>query len=178
MTTTALDLGSYWAKALPWAEFLRPEMKEYALWEGVYRRASVPEELLAAAKTLGPVKLLVIAEDWCGDASNTVPVMVRLAEKLPGWEIRILLRDTYPEVMDRYLTNGSRSIPIAIGLDPQFRELGYWGPRPGELQAWVLANKETMPKDKRYAEVRRWYAKDKGGTTVRELTAALTQPAA
>ncbi|MEO8449680.1 MAG: thioredoxin family protein [Gemmatimonadota bacterium] len=176
MTTTALDFKSYWEKALPWPEFLRPEMKDYGLWEGVSKRAAVADELLAAAQPLGPVKLLVIAEDWCGDAANTVPVMARLAEKMPGWEIRILLRDTYPDVMDRYLTNGSRSIPIVIGLDPEFRQLGYWGPRPGELQAWVMANKATMPKDKRYAEVRRWYAKDKGETTVKELIACLTQP--
>ena len=56
-------------------------------------------------------KLLVIAEDWCGDASNTVPVVAKLADAVPGLELRVILRDANPEVMDRYLTNGSRSIP-------------------------------------------------------------------
>jgi hypothetical protein len=75
--------------------------------------------------------------------------------------------------MDRYLTNGARSIPIVIALDREFRELGAWGPRPRELQAWVTANKDTMPKDERYKAVRRWYARDKGESTIREVMEAM-----
>ena len=52
------------------------------------------------------------------------------ADAVPGLELRMLRRDQHPEVMDRYLTNGSRSIPIVIVLDEEFRELGHWGPRP------------------------------------------------
>ena len=58
----------------------------------------------------------MIAEDWCGDASNTIPILAKLVE-LPGLELRVLRRDEHPEVMDRYLTDGSRSIPIVIALD-------------------------------------------------------------
>ena len=50
--------------------------------------------------------------------------------------------------MDQYLTNGSRSIPIVIVLDDDFRELGHWGPRPAELQAWVMANRGTITEDR------------------------------
>ena len=177
MTLTALDLRPYWDKALLWPDFLKPEMKQYALWEGVYRRVALPEELIAATRRAGEIHLLVIAEDWCGDAANTVPVIAHLADKVPTLSIRILLRDTYPEVMDQYLTNGTRSIPMAIGLDHDFKEVGHWGPRPSELQAWVMAHKDTMPKDERYTEVRRWYARDRGETTVRELLASLNRPA-
>ena len=70
-----------------------------------------------------------------------MPVLAKLAATVPGLELRVILRDQHPEVMDRYLTNGSRSIPIVIALDEQFRELGHWGPRPRELQAWVMANR-------------------------------------
>jgi hypothetical protein len=82
--------------------------------------------------------------------------------------------------MDRYLTNGSRSIPIVIALDAGFNELGHWGPRPRELQQWVMANRATMPKPERYRQVRRWYAEDRGQSTIRELmqSAALPVPAA
>ena len=79
--------------------------------------------------------LLVIAEDWCGDASNTVPIIAKLADATEGLELRIIRRDEHPSVMDRYLTNGSRSIPVVIALDEDFRELGHWGPRPAELPA-------------------------------------------
>jgi hypothetical protein len=92
---------------------------------------------------------------------------------VPGAELRVLPRDEYLEVMDRYLTNGGRSIPVVIALGPDFEELGHWGPRPSELQAWFLANRDTIPKDVRYAEMRRWYARDRGASTVREVLAAI-----
>ena len=99
---------------------------------------------LAAVPPGASRKLLVIAEDWCGDASNTVPIMAKLADAAPGLELRVILRDQNPEVMDQYLTNGTRSIPIVIVLDEDFQELGHWGPRPTELQAWVMANRGTI----------------------------------
>ncbi len=172
-TSAALDFGTLWAEALPWSAYAQPAMKHWGLWDGVYQRATIPEWAARAAEPLLPLKLLVLAEDWCGDAANTVPVLARFAETVPGIELRILERDKYPAVMDRFLTDGTRSIPIAIGLDADFRVLGHWGPRPAELQAWVMAHKDTMTKDQRYPEIRRWYARDRGETTLRELLDAL-----
>ena len=77
------------------------------------------------------------------------------------------------EIMDRYLTNGSRSIPVVIALGQDFRELGHWGPRPTEIQQWVVDNKDTLPSKTRYPTVRRWYAKDRGETTLREVLGML-----
>jgi len=135
----------------------------------VYRLARVPEWALSAVPAGSQRKLLVIAEDWCGDASNTVPIIAKLAESAPGLELRIIQRDTYPEVMDQYLTNGARSIPMVIALDENFQEVGHWGPRPSELQAWVMANRATTPKSELYPQVRKWYARDHGESTLREV---------
>jgi hypothetical protein len=170
---STLDFRSLWRDALPFSRFVAESEAHRELWEGVYRLARIPEWARAALAGGTPRRLLVIAEDWCGDASNTVPVLARLAEEVPGLELRILRRDEHPEVMDRYLTNGSRSIPIVIVLDEQFEEIGHWGPRPAELQAWVMARKGTIPKTELYPEIRRWYARDRGETTLRELLAAM-----
>jgi hypothetical protein len=82
------------------------------------------------------------------------------------------MRDTNPEVMDQYLTNGSRSIPIVIALNESFEEVGHWGPRPIELQTWVMANRGTVPKTELYPQVRKWYARDRGETTIKEVLEA------
>ena len=169
------DFQSLWQEALPWSAFFNQGMDQWNLWDGVYRHVKIPDWAMAAASRPEGFRLLVLTEDWCGDAANTVPVLVALADKVPGLHLRILPRDQYPELMNRYLTNGSRSIPIVIGLAQDFRELGHWGPRPAELQAWVMANKDTMPKDRRYAEARRWYARDKGESTLREVLTAIGQ---
>ena len=116
----------------------------------------------------------MLAEDWCGDASNTIPVLAKLVEQVPGLELRVLRRDEHQAVMDRYLTNGARSIPIVIALDADFREVGHWGPRPAELQAWVMANRGDLPDADIYPQVRKWYARDRGESTLREVLAIAT----
>jgi hypothetical protein len=163
------DFRTLWDKALTFEAFLGASTKHKGLWEGIYGIARIPAWAAAAVPAGVERKLLVIAEDWCGDASSTIPIVAKLAATVPGLELRVILRDENPEVMDRYLTNGSRSIPIVIALDEEYHELGHWGPRPRELQAWVTEHRLTVPKAELYPKVRQWYARDRGETTLREV---------
>ena len=168
-----LDFRKLWEQALPYETFVDSCKAEHCgLWKGMYNLARIPEWASAAVPAGTVRKLLVIAEDWCGDASNTIPIIAKFANAVSGIELRVLLRDQHPEVMDRYLTNGSRSIPIVIALDEFHQEIGHWGPRPAELQAWVMANRGTTSKAELYPQVRKWYARDRGETTLREVLEA------
>ena len=172
------DYRTLWDGGQTFDAFLASSSKHKGLWEGLYRIARIPEWASAAVQASPGRKLLVIAEDWCGDASSTIPILAKLAATVPGLELRVILRDQHPEVMDRYLTKGSRSIPIVIALDEEFRELGHWGPRPRELQAWVMEHRLTVPKAELYPQVRQWSARDHGETTLREVLAAAGLPVA
>jgi hypothetical protein len=160
-----------WLRALSFEDFVVASDQHRGLWEGIYRIVRVPDWAFQAVPLGTRRRLLVIAEDWCGDASSTIPILARFADAAPGMELRVLRRDEHPELMDRYLTNGSRSIPIVIALDESYRELGHWGPRPGALQAWVLENRLVVPKAELYPQIRKWYARDRGETTLREVLA-------
>ncbi len=178
MTTTAdLDYRDYWEKGRPFATWLEEEVEEHRdLWEGVHRRHETPPEAVERAREIGGGwRLLVLTEDWCGDASNTVPVLARFAEAAPNVEMRVVERDENPDLMDRYLTDGGRAIPVAVILDEELRPRGRWGPRPEELQAFVISEKEKgeMETSEIYRQARRWYARDGGETTLRELLDAL-----
>jgi hypothetical protein len=145
----------------------------------VHRTARVPEALVAEAAALGRgFRLLVISEDWCGDAVNTVPVLARWAEQAANLELRMVRRDEHPDVMDAYLTGASRSIPVVVVLTDAMEEVGHWGPRPGPLQAWVVERKRAGAGKEIYPEIRTWYAKDKGETALREVLALLTRATA
>lgn len=172
------DFKTLWDEALTFEAFLAASTKHQGLWEGIYGIARIPEWAAESVPAGVERKLLVIAEDWCGDASSTVPVVAKLAATVPGLDLRVILRDQHPEVMDRYLTNGSRSIPIVVALDEEFRELGHWGPRPRELQAWVMEHRLTVPKAELYPRVRQWYARDRGETTLREILETAGLPVA
>jgi hypothetical protein len=168
-----LDFRKLWDQAFNYEEFVAAcKVEHCGLWQGMYKLARIPDWAREAVAAGIRRKLLVIVEDWCGDASNTVPIVAKFAQSVPELELRIIQRDAHPEVMDRYLTNGSRSIPIVIALDESYQEVGHWGPRPSELQAWVMANRGTMPKSELYPQVRKWYARDRGETTLREVLEA------
>jgi hypothetical protein len=161
-------------------EVFLPQAKVYPdLWAAITRRAIVPDDMLARAAQLKIVRhLLVMSEDWCGDAVNTVPWVAALANAMPGVDLRMTTRDDHLDVMDQHLTNGSRSIPVVMVLDGEFKELGWWGPRPTALQAWaILPETRALLKDVRYRELRRWYASDRGRTTLSEMLGLLERTA-
>lgn len=78
---------------------------------------------------------MVITEDWCVDSAFLLPVIAAMAEQNPLIQLRIVPRDTYPDIMDQYLTNGARSIPKMVVFDEHGEELFQWGPRPQTVQA-------------------------------------------
>lgn len=144
------------------------------LWRIGLRRVELDPEVLAAALAIAaPVHVAVLNEDWCIDAVSTVPYIVRLAAEAGTMDVRIFGRDANPDLMDAHLTNGTRSIPLAIFYDRDFVELGSWGPRPAPLQEWALAVGATLPVRDRYQYIRQWYARDRGRTTGHEVAALL-----
>src|SRR3982751_961365 len=166
-------------RAAPDFEQMLEGVTKYAeLWAGVWRRAVVGDEYLRrVAAVPGHWHLLVLSEDWCGDAVNTVPVVAKLAELSPNLDVRVLARDHNLDLMDAHLTGTSRSIPVVIVLDEQFVERGWWGSRPAELQRWVMGPGQALDKDTRYREVRSWYARDGGRTTLEEIVATMERAA-
>ncbi len=169
-----------WDSALTYDEFVAQSTQHCGLWTGVYRLVKVPEWAVEQAMRSGErFRLVVLSEDWCGDATNTVPVLAKWAAEVSNVELRILRRDEHPDVMDRYLTNDvARSIPVVIVLTEQMEELGWWGPRPTELQRWVMERRREGAGKEIYPEIRRWYAKDRGETTLREVLGLMSGAAA
>lgn len=140
------------------------------LWASFAKRRVASSHLVNRVNRLpGRRHLLVLLEDWCGDAVNTIPALAALVDASTTVDLRILTRDANPDLMDAHLTNGTRSIPVVIVLDDAYHELGWWGPRPQPLQSWVRSEGQALEKSARYREVRRWYARDRAQTTLAEI---------
>ncbi|QHE53507.1 thioredoxin family protein [Pontibacillus sp. HMF3514] len=90
------------------------------------------------------LSVLVITEDWCGDAMLNIPILLRICEAA-NINVRMLPRDEHPELMDQYLTNGSRSIPIFIFFNSDGEQKAVWGPRAPQLQELVDESRENLP---------------------------------
>lgn len=115
-----------------------------------------------------PETWIVLTEGWCGDAAHALPILHKLSEASKKVEVKYILRDEHPELMDQFLTNGGRSIPKVIRLDANTNEvLTTWGPRPAVIQNRIMENKNSsnpIPYQELSLETQKWYAKDKGKT--------------
>ena len=99
------------------------------------RRVDLSKEDIAAFRALPrAVKVVVLAEDWCGDVIANLPVLGRLAKESGKLDVRIFLRDQNDDIMQRYLNKGQfKSIPVFVFFDDGFRELGHWIERPASV---------------------------------------------
>jgi hypothetical protein len=106
-----------------------------------------PEDKQALDKYGKKLNILVITEDWCGDALYNVPVLAKLVEGNPDIEMRVFLRDKNPDLMDQYLNQGMyRSIPVFAFFDESMNEVARFVERPA-------AHTEEL--EKKMLEVRR-----------------------
>lgn len=164
-----------YCEASPFSRFLGSVEANADLWRSLARRAEVPDAAVERVRALGRRwHLLVIAEDWCGDAVNTIPVLAGLADLAENLDLRVVSREANADLMDSHLApSGARAIPVVIALDEDYVEFGSWGSRPTPLKQWVETAGALMSKEDRYRELRRWYARDRGVTTLDEVIGIL-----
>jgi hypothetical protein len=97
-----------------------------------------PEDRAVFAQRRAPLNVLVITEDWCGDALTNFPVLARMVEGAPNVEMRVFLRDQNPDLMDQYLNRGIyKSIPVFVFFDEQMKELARFVERPPKVTEYM-----------------------------------------
>lgn len=119
---------------------------------------------------------LVLAEGWCGDAAQLLPIMNKMALESDKIDFKVVFRDENEELMQHFLTNGARAIPKLIILEKDTAEVvGVWGPRPkGAAELIINYKKEHGVVDETAkTELQLWYLHDKGMTTQQEIATLL-----
>lgn len=144
-------------------------------WE---KRGEIEESLSIILKQF-PRKMtwLVITEGWCGDAAQNLPFIHKMSELSPNIDLKLIFRDQNLEIMDAFLTNGSRSIPKLIAMDAEsLSVIGTWGPRPSVIHEEFMAIRANPEVDNAKAteHLHLWYARDKGRTLQAEFMALLS----
>lgn len=120
---------------------------------------------------------LILTEHWCGDASQTLPALNAIAASSEGRiDMKLVYRDQHDELMNAYLTNGTRSIPKLIQLDEHLNVTGIWGPRPDFAQKMVKELRSNPESAATYGnELHSWYAKNKQQDLEKEVTQLLNR---
>lgn len=123
----------------------------------IYNQFEVPadDEFITVLKEQAP-HILVITEDWCGDAMMNNAILRKIAEAA-DLEMRAVYRDENLELIDQYLTNGGRSIPIYLLLNKDGEVIAKWGPRAEKVQQYVMESRAKFPpkEDPTFEEVQK-----------------------
>ena len=181
------NLTQFWDKAISFDEYINhidetivhpvnADYTEYYVLNArrierllkTYKADEAQKEQFALKNFKG--RFLIITEGWCGDAAQSLPVLYKFFKE--DVEMRYILRDTHPDLMDMFLTNGSKSIPIVIVMDEDNNVLNHWGPRPefgNELLRRFKEHEDTYPKEQFMQDVQTAYNKDKGHSIIAEV---------
>lgn len=183
-------MENYWEKAISFEEYVQigrqrlenPATQQEIDYKHYYelglqridrtlkKYAAAEEQLEELAGKNFDGKILIISEVWCGDASSTVPALVKFFEGKN--EVRIFLRDSDKSLINQFLTNGTESIPKVVILNKDFSVKSSWGPRPKygrELLAKFKADPENYTRDRFYNDLQLYYAKNRGKDAVQEI---------
>lgn len=141
------------------------------------RNYIVPGPLKAQiARMTEPQLWMVLTEPWCGDSAQCLPYIHKFAACNPNIELKILLRDTNLDIMDAYLTDGKRSIPILAAFAANGETLFRWGPRPRTAAVLFARLKaEGMAKEEILHALHLWYGRNRGAEIEAEFGALFEQ---
>lgn len=151
-------------------EYTKLNLHRMQKWNKVGALRAQDKDVLSALKQ--KQNWYVLAESWCGDAAQIVPFLSKIAEGSDGKiSLTILFRDEQIELMNEYLTNGTRSIPKLIATDEGGNELFHWGPRPKHAQEFMLTLKKNpeLSAEQAKTQLHKWYAENKGADVLDEL---------
>ena len=121
------------AEGMTYDEYRAQMTRNKEKFEENERTVALPAAELDAIRKAPRTNVLVLTEDWCGDALANVPILGRLAKETGRFDIRVFLRDQNDDLMAQYMNGEFKSIPVFAFFDDAFREIGRWIERPAAV---------------------------------------------
>jgi thioredoxin family protein len=177
LTTGSVDYSTTFDKGQSFQQFLAAARSRREEWVNRSREATVAVEEVARVRQLpAHRRLLVVAEDWCGDSVNTLPYLAKLAEAAPeALDLRIVDASIGRPIMEEHRTpDGRAATPIVVVLDDTGKSHGAWVERPSALQTWFISQQDALAQAELLARKYQWYEEDQGKSTIREVVDLLS----
>lgn len=139
-----MSLNKWFEKGLEKEAYMARLDHHKESFQHIYNTFEVPEEDKEKFKAIDGVRAIVLAAEWCGHCMMDIPIYLNIAETA-DIDTRFLIRDDNLELMDQYLTNEKRYIPIFIFIDKDGNEIGKWGPWAPEINEFTNELKKDLP---------------------------------
>lgn len=169
-----MSLNKYYDKALTYDEYIDLLDDNLPLHQLHYKKFNLSDEIIDKISLLNSYRILAITEPWCGDSLALLPIIRKVFETRSDFELKVIRRDENSDLIDQYLTNGVRAIPIFLFLDEKGDLIFKWGPRPEAAQQIFEDHREQINRgelDKKEVikKIRTFYAKNRGKAASEEL---------
>ncbi len=142
-----IDVAPFYNGGMSWTEFLEASSKNADRMRSFYDAFDFDEDTLTFFNGRTPLQVLAIAEDWCPDVAQTLGMLARVCDEVPGMELSIVRRDEHPDLMAEYRSEGKDRIPVVAFFDMTFRELARWSGRCRNADAWIFREVLNGTKD-------------------------------
>src|SRR5690625_1372892 len=140
-----MNLNNWFDKGLLTDEYEKQLDDHKDNYYNIFNNYEVPEdeEFFSQLKNKN-WRAIVLAEVWCGHCMLNIPIFLKIAEKA-NMPVRFLNRDENLELMDQYLTNGNRVIPIFIFINEAGEEVCKWGPIADSVREFTSQFRDKLP---------------------------------
>ncbi len=169
----SFDYERLYEQGVRYIEFRNVATQRVDAWKNHYANAQVPDALVTKMESIPRTwRLLVVAEDWCGDSANTVPYLAKLVDRADNLDMRIIRSDVGKGIMEAHRTpDGRAATPTVVLLNDRFEEVGCFVERPSTLQTWFLDAATKLEEETLYEQKYAWYDDDQGQHTISEIVA-------
>lgn len=133
-----------------WEQYLQHSKRNVARMQHLYNVLPIDNTFISLLQQNKISYVLVIAEDWCPDCVQNVTLLAKQIHAVPSIQLSIFFRDENPELMEQYLTNGKKVIPLFLFLDDNFQEVARWAGPSQKAKNWL--NREII-KDRNVSEI-------------------------
>jgi hypothetical protein len=124
-----------WKRALAYPDYRAGITRNQEAFDEAYAHPGLQPADFDLLRNLPPLRIVAIVEDWCPDVYNTLPTWVRISEMLPRWDLRVLARDTHPDVMAHFLwKDDAKRIPVYAFYNEAGRLQAWWSGRGAEAE--------------------------------------------
>lgn len=155
-----MNVNKWYEQALSREAYQTKMTNHQASYDYILEQFQLPQDL-SFFKELEDknLRVLIIAEPWCGHCMLNIPILLKLADRV-NMSVRFVLRDTHPDLMDHYLTNEKRVIPIFLFLNEEGETVGNWGPMAEYTRDFVdelrveLPNKNAADYDEKFEKLK------------------------
>jgi hypothetical protein len=105
-------------------------VEEYEILEGyIQKNLRLNKKFFNHVLKLDPRHLNLIAEPWSKDVSVVLPLLRAIVAINEHIKVSIYIAEQNEELLNWFLPDGSRSLPLLFGVDGEMKEAFRWGPR-------------------------------------------------